>query len=196
MRDEEAVLHTDVKAQRSFHVIAGSDYDFSLWHRPFRITGEIYYKHLNNLVPYYLEDIDIQYLPGFRANGYTYGFELKMNGEFVSDAESWLSVSLMRSMEDRKDDGYGYYRRPSDQLLNFGMFFQDYLPNNPSWRFHINMYFGSRLPYNPPGFSYAEDNFTLKAYKRVDLGVSKSVFRDKYGKERRASTVKGPVVGL
>lgn len=185
MRDEEAVLHTDVKAQRSFHLIAGSDYDFSLWERPFRLSGEIYYKQLNNLIPYYLEDIDIQYLPGFRAKGYAYGFEVKMNGEFVSDAESWLSVSLMRSMEDRIDDGYGWYRRPSDQLLNFGMYFQDYLPNNPSWRFHINMYFGSRLPYNPPGLSYAEDDFTLKAYKRVDIGVSKSVFRDKYGNERQ-----------
>lgn len=184
MRDEHAALHTDVKAQRSFHVIAGTDYDFSLWQRPFRLSGELYYKRLRNLIPYYLKDVDIQYLPDYVAKGYTYGFELKMNGEFVPDAESWLSVSVMRSMEDRENDGYGYYRRPTDQLLNFGMYFQDYLPNNPSWKFHINMYFGSRIPYNPPGFSYEDESFTLKAYKRVDSGVSKSVFRDRYGNEK------------
>jgi hypothetical protein len=181
MRDEAAVLHTGIKAQRSFHITGGTDYDFDLWQRPFRLTAELYFKKLDDLIPYYQEDIDIQYLPDRKAKGYTYGLELKMNGEFVKDAESWLSLSLMRAREDTYGDGYGYYRRPSDQLVNFGMFFQDYLPNNPSWKVHLNAFYGSRIPYNPPGNPDPSNSFTLNAYKRIDIGLSKSVFRDRYG---------------
>ena len=79
------------------------------------------------------------------------GLDLKIHGEFVKSAESWLSVSLMRTRENIKNDFYyeqingnevriepGYYPRPTDQLIHIGLFFQDYFPNNPEYKVPVS----------------------------------------------------------
>ncbi len=177
MRDPEGRLYDDVRAQRSTHYVLGGEVGLKLWGRPFWLTTELYYKRLDNLVPYFIDDVDIQYLPQYRARGYAAGLEIKLNGEFVKDAESWISFSLLGTREDRYGDNYGWYRRPTDQLVNFGLYFQDYLPNNPSYRIHLNMYYGSRLPYSSPEYDKPEDMLSLRAYKRIDIGLSKSFFK-------------------
>lgn len=189
LRDPEGVLHKDVKAQKSIHWLVGSEYDFRLWERPFRISFEVYYKQLENLIPYIIDDIELQYLPQYKAKGYTIGFEIKINGEFVKDAESWVSLAILRSREDRYNDSYASYRRPTDQLINLGMYFQDYLPNNPSYRVHLYVYYGSRLPYSSPDYDRPDEIFSMKAYKRVDIGLSKSIMTDRSG--NRNNKMKG-----
>jgi len=173
-----------VQAQKSVHWLLGSDYEFQLWGRPFKMVAEMYYKHMDNLIPYFIDDIEIQYLPQYLAKGYAVGFELKINGEFVPDAESWASISIMRTREDRCNDSYGYYPRPTDQFINFGLYFQDYLPNNPSFRIHMNMYYGSKLPYGSPEYERQNEVYRLKAYKRVDIGLSKSIVTDRFGNRK------------
>ncbi len=184
LRDPEGVLHKDVKAQKSIHWLVGSEYDFRLWGRPFRMSFELYYKQLDNLIPYIIDDIELQYLPQYKARGYAVGFEIKINGEFVKDAESWASLSILRSREDRYNDPYGYYRRPTDQLVNFGMYFQDYIPNNPSYRVHLHVYYGSRLPFSSPDYDRPDEIFSMKAYKRIDIGLSKSLMTDRSGNRK------------
>jgi hypothetical protein len=184
MSDPHGVLHTDIKAQRSIHYLIGTTWDFLMWERPFRFTAETYYKKLDHLIPYIIDDVDIQYLPQYTASGYATGIEFKINGEFVKDAESWATLSFLRTRENRHNDQYGDYPRPTDQLVNFGLFFQDYFPNNPSYRVHLNVYFGSRLPYNSTQYDNPEDYYHLKAYRRIDLGLSKSVITDKNGNRR------------
>jgi hypothetical protein len=158
-----------------------------MWERLFKFTGELYYKKLDNLVPYVIDDVDIQYLPQYTANGYVTGIEFKLNGEFVKDAESWATLSFMRTWEDRAGDNFGDYPRPTDQLVNFGLFFQDYFPNNPSYRVHANVYYGSRLPYSSPDYNNPEEYYHLKAYKRIDVGLSKSFVTDRNGNRRFVS---------
>ncbi|HJZ39961.1 MAG TPA: TonB-dependent receptor [Bacteroidales bacterium] len=187
MRDPSGRLHKDIKAQRSVHFVLGSSYDFPMWERPFKLTGELYYKKLDNLVPYVIDDVDIQYLPQYTARGYVTGIEFKLNGEFVKDAESWATLSFMKTREDRTGDDYGDYPRQTDQLVNFGLFFQDYFPNNPSYRVHANVYYGSRLPYSSPDYDNPEEYYHLKAYKRIDLGLSKSFVTDRNGNRRFVS---------
>jgi hypothetical protein len=182
MVDPEGNLHTNIKAQKSIHYVLGTTYDFNMWTRPFKLSGEIYYKQLDNLIPYIIDDVDIQYLPKYLAKGYAAGIEFKLNGEFVKDAESWATLSFLKTREDRYYDAYGSYPRPTDQLVNFGMFFQDYFPTNPSYRVYTTLYYGSRLPFSSPDYDKPEEYYYLTPYRRIDIGLSKSFITDKNGK--------------
>jgi hypothetical protein len=188
MRDPEGKLYKDIKAQKSIHYVVGSEYNFMAWDRPFVFSTEIYYKYLFNLVPYKIDDVDIQYLPQYFARGYAVGIEFKINGEFVKDAQSWATMSIMQTKEDIYKDYYirsdrtvvtpGYYPRPTNQLVSFGLYFQDYFPNNPDYKVHLNFFYGSRLPYGSPDYDRPHEVYEMKSYKRVDIGLSKSLLRE------------------
>jgi hypothetical protein len=188
MRDPEGNIHDDIKAQVSIHFLAGSTIDFLMWERLFRISAEAYYKHLNNLIPYVIDDVEIQYLPQYTASGFASGIEFKINGEFVKDAESWATLSILQTYENRKNDSYGQYPRATNQLVNFGFYFQDYFPSNPSYRVHLNVYFGSRLPYNQTNYDDPEKFYHLQSYRRIDIGMTKSVMTDRNGNRRFVSS--------
>src|SRR6202008_294908 len=51
LRDLQGNVNRNVKAQTSIHFVAGGDYVFTAWNRPFKYTVEAYYKILNNLIP-------------------------------------------------------------------------------------------------------------------------------------------------
>ncbi|MCK4921467.1 MAG: carboxypeptidase-like regulatory domain-containing protein [Bacteroidales bacterium] len=192
MRDLEGNLNEDLKAQQSIHLVAGGDYIFSAWDRPFKFSTELYYKHLNNLVPYKVDNVRIAYAGENLASGYTMGIDFKINGEFVPGAESWVSMSLMQSREDIEGDIFlldyedgsqeyyepGYYPRPTDQLMTFGLFFQDYLPNSPEYKVNLNFLYGSRLPYSSPTKDRYDNVYRLPPYRRVDIGFSKVLIKD------------------
>ena len=63
--------------------------------------------------------------------------------------------------------------RPTDQRITFSMFFQDYLPKNPTVRMHLNLVFGTGLPFGPPGPDRYKDILRGPSYRRVDIGFSK-----------------------
>jgi hypothetical protein len=172
------VINGNNRAQRSVQIVAGSDYIFTAWDRPFRFTSEIYYKNMTHLVPYQIENVRIRYLPDLQSKGYSAGMDMKINGEFVSGIQSWASLSLMRTRENIAGDGHGYLPRPTDQLFNFSLFFQDYLPGNPTWKMHLSTFFGSRLPAGPPNSEPWQSVFRMPPYRRIDLGVSKSLISE------------------
>jgi hypothetical protein len=189
--DPDGILFKNLPAQESIHYVLGASYQFKAWNRPFKFTSEVYYKYLAHLIPYKTEDVAIQYLPEFNARGYAVGVEFKINGEFVKDAESWASISIMETMEDVYKDYFvnpdrtveypGYYPRPTNQLMNFGLFFQDYFPNNPSYKVHVTLFYGSRLPFGSDDYDRPSENYEMKAYKRIDIGLSKSLISKKRG---------------
>ncbi len=166
------------KAQRSFQVVTGVDYIFTAWDRPFRLTSEIYYKHMNRLVPYQVDNVRIRYIPDQESRGYAAGLDMKINGEFVSGIQSWASLSLMKTGEDILGDGYGIIPRPTDQRFNFSLYFQDYLPGNPSWKMHMAAFYGSRLPTGPPQSERWQDVFRMPPYRRIDMGISKMIISE------------------
>ena len=180
-------LNPNIKSQQSIHYVFGSEYRFQAWNRPFRFTSELYYKSLSNLIPYKIDNVRIRYAGDNIADGYAYGLDLKVNGELVSGAESWASLSVMRTMENIRNDSYvdksgntiypGYYPRPTDQLLNFGIFFQDYLPGNPTFRVHLSGHYSTGLPVSYPKTDRYDLLTRMPSYKRVDIGFSK-VFKD------------------
>jgi len=166
-------INTENKAQRSFQVLAGTDLIFNAWDRPFRYTTEVYYKNLSRLTPYQVDNVRIRYLSDLSSKGYAAGLDMKINGEFVSGVQSWASLSVMRTREDVAGDNHGFIPRPTDQLVNFSLFFQDYLPGNPTWEMHLAAFYGSRLPTGPPKAEPWQNVFRMPPYRRIDLGVSK-----------------------
>ena len=173
LRNREGQINPLVKAQSSFHVVGGVDHDFQAWGRPFKLTTDLYYKYLWDVNPYDIDNIRIRYFATNQALAYAYGADFRINGEFIEGTESWFSLGLLKTMEDLQE-GDGYVRRPSDQLINLGIFFQDHLPNDPSVKVNVNMLFGSGLPFGPPGNDDLRNSFSGDEYYRLDLGFSKS----------------------
>lgn len=187
LRDAEGNIYKDIKPQRSIHFIGGYDLNFTAWDRPFVFTTEVYYKMLDNLIPYKVDNVRIQYFPQYLAKGYATGIEFKINGEFVKDAQSWASLTLLKTEEDIIGDSYiddegntiepGYYSRPTDQLFNFSMFFQDYFPTNPEYKVHLNFVFASRRQVSQPHSERLDITYPISSYKRVDIGFSRAIKR-------------------
>ncbi|MBT6005106.1 MAG: TonB-dependent receptor [Prolixibacteraceae bacterium] len=173
LKNPDGTINYDAKAQHSYQVVAGTDYVFTAWDRPFRFTTEAYYKYMSRLIPYQVDNVRIRYLADQEAVGYATGIDMKINGEFVSGVQSWASLSLMQTKEDILDDGHGFIPRPTDQWMNFSLFFQDYLPGNPSYKMQLSGFYGARLPTGPPNSERYQDVFRMPAYRRIDLGFSK-----------------------
>lgn len=202
LRNLDGSINTNIQAQKSTHLIAGVDIDMNIWNRPFKFSSELYYKHLDNLIPYIIDNVRIKYLPEFKSKGYVRGIDFKINGEFVPGIESWANLSIMQTEEDIIGDrkviylnsdgeqifaGYtfnnivtdslvtfpGFIARPTDQRVNFSLFFQDYFPNNPTFKMHLGLYFGTGVPFGPPTKDKYKHVFRMPPYRRVDVGFSK-----------------------
>lgn len=185
MKMNDGDVNPDIRSQKSVHYVLGSEYNFIAWDRPFKYTAELYYKTMDRLIPYKVDNVRIQYAGENMARGYATGIDMKVNGEFVQGVESWASLSIMQTRADIKNDSYvnadrevvrpGYYPRPTDQLFNFSMFFQDYVPNHPSYKLQLSAHYGSRLPFSPPNTDRYDKVFRMPSYRRVDIGFSKLI---------------------
>lgn len=174
LRGFDGVLNRSLKAQGSLHLIAGFDYDFAMWERPFKLIGEVYHKRLWDVVPYDIDNVRLRYYATNSGKARVSGFDVRLSGEFIKDAESWFNLSLLSAQEDVEGDNRGYIRRPSDQRLTFGMFFQDHFPGNPTWKMNLKFVFGTGLPYGPPNsFQFRQALKGGNQYNRVDVGFSK-----------------------
>ncbi|GHA58228.1 TonB-dependent receptor [Pontibacter akesuensis] len=211
LRNFAGELNSDIKAQRSLHAIVGSDYLFKAWGRDFKLTTEAYYKAMTNVIPYDLDNVRLRYYARNNAKAYAAGFDVRVNGEFIPSAESWLSLGVLRTRENVEGDSIsvfnaqgetigrqeqGYIRRPTDQLLNLGVFFQDHLPDNPTVRMYLNLVYGSGLPFGPPSQPDYRNAFDGKSYKRVDIGFSKVIIVQSDLVERKKLGLESLWIGL
>ncbi len=191
LRRYDGTLNTRLKAQRSWQAVIGSDYHFTGWNRPLRLTAEAYYKSMINVVPYDIDNVRVRYFGENMAKAYAAGIELRLFGELVKDAESWISMGIMRTRENLQGDFYknytldslnqpidsvtvegGWLRRPTDRLLTFGMFFQDYLSTNKNFKVYLNTIYGTNLPFNIPNSVKYRNALTIQPYIRIDIGFS------------------------
>ncbi|MBN1132619.1 MAG: carboxypeptidase-like regulatory domain-containing protein [Bacteroidales bacterium] len=184
-------INYEIRPQRSIHFLIGGDYIFSMWDRPFKISAEIYNKWLSDIIPYKIENVRIDYAGRNSSKGFARGIDFKINGEFVPGAESWMTLSLLRTREDIHGDSIpvfdgeqyvtkeaGYFPRPTDQLFTAGLFFQDYLPNNPDYKVHLSAFYGTGLPLSLPNEKQYYTDIRMRPYRRVDIGFSKVLKRE------------------
>jgi len=170
LRRDDGTLATDVSSQKSYQVMGTTDWNLHLWGKPFKLTGDIYYKYVTDLIPYTVDNLRLRYRPDENAVGYAAGLSLRLNGEFVKGLESWASLSLMRVREDVEGDGQGWIPRPTDQLLSFKVFLQDNIPQMPWWKMSLSMIFGSRMPIYTPDNVNSDVQLRMPPYFRVDWG--------------------------
>ena len=150
-------LNHNIQAQRSLHFLLGADYEFTMWDRPFKLTSEIYYKLMDRVIPYDIDNVRVRYYAENNAKAYSKGIDLKINGKFIQGLESWATLSVMQTKIDINNDVFytylnsdgdtiipgftnnnvavdslayypGYLPRPTDQRISFGLFFQDEMP--------------------------------------------------------------------
>ena len=119
-------LNKNLKSQRSIHVIAGGDYTFRASGRNFKVSADMYYKKLDNLNPYTVDNVKIRYYGENCAQGHAMGLDVKFFGEFVPGTDSWISFSLMKAEQSIR--GSEYVPMPNSQGYNVSLFFQDYFP--------------------------------------------------------------------
>ncbi len=163
------MLNDGIKSQRSFHLTGGADYTFRAMNRPFKLSGEIYYKALGNLVPYEIDNLKIVYAGVNASSGYAMGLDMKLFGQFVPGSDSWISFSLMKTSENLNGVKVP---RPTDRRYSFGLFFTDYFPKFPKLKFSLRGIFSDGLPMTAPRSSRDKMYFRTPPYKRVDVGLS------------------------
>ncbi len=174
-------INKEIQTPYSIHSVAGVDYSFIAWDRPFKFTGELYYKMLRNLIPYQYENVRIRYLSDEISNGFSTGIDLKINGEFVSGTQSWASLSVMKTMEnlvgDRNAEGklVGYIPRPNDQRFKFSIYFEDYMPGNPAYQMHMTGHLITGMPFGPPKSERWRHTGRFDTYRRFDIGFTRAI---------------------
>lgn len=171
LRDVNGTVNSNAKAQRSIHLVAGHEYSFKLWKRPFKLISEAYYKSLSDVNPYTVENVRIRYAANNNAKAYAYGLDVRLNGEFVAGTESWFSFGYLKTEE--AIDGKEFIARPMDQRLKFGILFQDYIPQLPNMKMYLNLVYNTGVPGGSPSYAdvYNYQN-RLPDYKRADIGMS------------------------
>jgi len=186
IRGLDGLLNLNQKAQRSYNVSAGYDFAFNGLGTRLKFTSEVYYKYADRMIPYTIDNVRIKYLATSVAKGHTYGADFSLGGELVKDLMSFFRVSILSANQDVINDSYvtrdvngqnqtiypGYLKRPTDQKVNFSMFFQDKLFKSPTYKVHLNLLYGSKLPIGAPQIKTYTDNFSIPAYRRVDIGFS------------------------
>jgi hypothetical protein len=208
LRRYDGTLNTQMKAQRSYQVVAGMDYNFKAFgDRPFRLATEAYYKSMRMVAVYDIDNVKIRYAGNNNAKAYATGIEARLFGELVKDAESWLSIGIMQTKEDLDNDFYyqyknaageiinaqssdqvavdsiknnvGFVRRPTDRLITAGLYLEDYLTTNKNFKFHLNLLYGSNMSYNIPNSVKYRNALIIEPYIRVDVGFSAQLLSEK-----------------
>lgn len=218
MVDEQGRLITHVKSQKSLHYIAGVDMILTIMKRPFKFTTEAYYKHLWDVNTYQYNNVLIRYAAKNDVIAYARGIDFRLQGEFVKDAESWINIGLLDTKEfngsnvfmkyrdstgsetyDRRyaqgpiRDSFlepqGYIQRPNNQFLMINVFFQDYIPQMPSFKVNLALTLASGLPFGVPNSEIYRNKFNLLAYKRIDIGFALRLY-DAEKKNKPKSMIK------
>lgn len=163
-------LNENIKSQRSIHFVAGCDYRFEMLGRPFKFTAEAYYKKLDNLIPYNVDNVRIVYYGENCAKGYATGLDLKLFGEFVPGTDSWITFSILDTKE--RINGGDWLPRPTNSRFNASLYFTDFFPGTDRWKMSLQAAYADGLPFGPPHTGREKQRFNAPAYKRVDIGMS------------------------
>ena len=206
LSDANGNINKSILSQKSYQFVTGMDYQFKRNDRPVRFSAEAYYKSMNDIIPYDIDNVKIRYLGSNNAKAYATGLELRIFSELLKDAESWFSLGFMKTSENLNNDYYydnlnaageiinasstdqrptdsikneiGFLRRPSDRRITAGLFLQDYLSTNKNFKVHLNLLYGSNMPYNIPGSTRYRNALIVDPYLRVDIGFSALLISD------------------
>jgi len=171
-----------LKSQRAIHYTFG-------WNQKVKsnltLSAELYYKDLDNLIPFYYDELKMVYVNGNTREGYAYGMDLQLDGEVIEGMRSIFGYSYLNTKERTKGTT-DYKRRLLDQTHTIQIFLQDKIKKHPNWQSHLRFLLGSGLLYynrvtrtDPEtGNKYIEVDIESPQeyflFFRVDMGLSAS----------------------
>ena len=173
-----ASLNKKTRSQRSIHALASMSYRFTMMNRPFKFTAEAYYKAISRLVPYTVDNVKVTYFGDKQTSGHATGLDLKLFGEFVPGADSWLTLSVMNTAMKLNGKNVPL---PTDQRFALNLFFTDYFPGSTRWRMSLKLAYADGLPFSAPHQELSSNSFRAPAYKRADIGMSYRIFDNNDG---------------
>ena len=182
-------LNDRLRAQRSWQLVLGTDYYFRAWGRPFKFTAEAYGKLIDRMESYTVDNVRVRYSGINDSEGYTIGLDLKLMGELVPGADSWISFSTMRSRMRFVDDTHhlGWIPTPQEQRYNLTIYFQDYVPRFPQYKIHLKFIWSEGLPFGYPRKEDMRYLGHMSDYRRIDIGATRtfSAATDKWMKKSK-----------
>jgi hypothetical protein len=169
-------LNNNIKSQRSIHFVLGGDYNFRTDNRPYKFTTELYYKKLDHLIPYTVNNVRIQYLGENISHGYASGVDMKLFGQFVQGTDSWLGLSVMQAKQIINGIKTPL---PTEQLYNITLYFTDnfpesftqYSPHFKKVQFNLRAIWAAGIPFSVPGKNYTAA-ISTPPYRRIDIGMA------------------------
>lgn len=178
-RTFDGQLNLNVKSQKSFHVVAGTDVYFNMWNRevPFKFTAEAYYKYLWDVNPYEIDNVRTRYYANNDAVAYAYGIDMNINGQFVEGIESFFKLGILSTKENILNDSYKEFYNQSGEKIIFGysedqvvvdsaIIYPGYIPR-PTDQF-INV--GALVQDRMPGFESFSVQMGLQFGSRLPYG--------------------------
>lgn len=182
-------INDKLRAQRSWQLVMGADYYFRAWGRPFKFTAEAYSKLIDRMESYTVDNVRVRYSGINDSRGYTIGLDMKLYGELVPGADTWISFSTMRSRMHFIDDvnNLGWIPTPQEQRYSLTMYFQDYIPRLPQYKVHLKFIYSEGLPFGYPRNEKMRYLGHMKDYMRLDIGASRtfSASTDKWMRKSR-----------
>lgn len=178
-RTFDGQLNLNVKSQKSFHVVAGTDVYFNMWNRevPFKFTAEAYYKYLWDVNPYEIDNVRTRYYANNDAIAYAYGIDMNINGQFVNGIESFFKLGILSTKENILNDSYKEFYNQAGEKIIFGysedqvvvdsaIIYPGYIPR-PTDQF-INV--GALVQDRMPGFESFSVQMGLQFGSRLPYG--------------------------
>lgn len=176
-----SLQNANMKSQLAVHYVLGWEYWFK---EKVKLQVEAYYKFLDNIYPFYFENIKMIYLDKQNTEGYAFGFDVMFQGEIVDGIQSWLGYSYLNSQEKFSGSDSPYRRRLLDQTHTLQIYLQDRFPKHPNWQSHLKFLFGSGYLFNQRRIETDETTGQSELvvlfdkpeeyliYLRVDMGLS------------------------
>ncbi len=158
---------TSLKSQRAINFMltwktrteSGADY-----------TVDVYYKNLNNLIPYYIDQLNLVYGSENNYEGYARGIDFQYEGDLVPGIKSWIGYSYLDTGERPRGSSGPYTRRLLDQTHTLKIFLQDRAKKHTNFQAHVRLLFGSGFLYHPR--VSVRDPLTNKYYIQIDSSAS------------------------
>jgi hypothetical protein len=172
-----------LKSQRAIHYVLEWEHQFE---RDLTLQTQTYYKKLDRLIPYNLDQMKLEYGDSNNSKGYAYGFDVLLRGQVSGSVNSWISYGFLNTQEKVVGAPGGYHRRLLDQTHTLRLFLQDKMPHHPNIQVHNRMLFGTGYSFHPQnvvttpdgGTALAVDYATTKRlpiFFRADVGFSARV---------------------
>ena len=173
--------YSTVKARKARQLTLGFEHQFE---NKLNLKIEGYYKNLRDLIPYDVFDVRTLYSGVNDAQGYVYGLEAHIKGDFVPNTISWISYTYLVAREKIYNQEE-WYPRPSDQRHTLSAMLQDKMERFPGSKLHIRFLFGSGYPYTNKWLRIGENgerivttgkrnHYRIRFYKRFDIGFTQN----------------------